>query len=545
MFSYFDLSRIPTLGLIVLAVIAAGYTLRGLWQFSRRFFTPIRHLPGPSRRSWLWGNAAAVLQDDACLCEWTEQFGVAYRLPSMLGKCRLNTIDPRAVGHILSHTDIYPKAEHARTLLRAAIGEGLVVAEGDTHKRQRKIMNPSFAPIQIREATPIFFEISYQLRDVLNELQGMAVSTQGVELDMFAWIGRASLEIIGLAGFGYRFNCLVDESNELFHAYHDMEQELGRNPLTDLLKDRFKFLRRIPGFRNPVMDAALNTTHRVGTELVMKRKAEVFEEMQSKFGQNGKIAGRDVLTALIRANMAAGVSENQQMSDREVLAQISTFIIAGHETSASAVTWTLMSLAQYPEVQGKLREELSLVSQDMPTMDDLNALPYLDIVVKESLRLHSPVHYSLRVAKQDDTIPLLHPIVDRYGRKLDHLRVQAGDFVGVEIMPMNRSTALWGPDAGDFRPDRWNEETTGAKEISGVYAHTLTFIGGPRACIGYRFAITEMKAILFALIREFEFVPVPGKEIAVKNVIVARPYVKGEGTRLQLPLLVKRVSRAA
>ncbi|EJU01811.1 cytochrome P450 [Dacryopinax primogenitus] len=293
------------------------------------------------------------------------------------------------------------------------------------------------------------------------------------------------------------------------------------------------------------MRASQATTRRIGMQLVREKKAAVMQEMERKGDvEKSKIVGRDLLSTLIRANMAADLAPAHRMRDEEVLAQISTFIIAGHETTASGVTWALYSLAQNPEIQEKLRAELSQVSEEAPSMDEVNALPYLDMVVKESLRFHSPVHGTMRVAATDDEIPLAQPVIDEYGKSHDTIKVQAGDYIGVDVILMNKSKALWGEDADKFRPERWEEDLNGANDIPGVYSHLMSFIGGPRACIGYRFSIIEAKALLFVLLRSFEFAPVPGQEIGIKNVIVARPFVKGQEKSLALPMIIKKVTRS-
>ena len=92
-----------------------------------------------------------------------------------------------------------------------------------------------------------------------------------------------------------------------------------------------------------------------------------------------------------------------------------SFIVAGHETTSTAVTWCLFAMTQAPRVQSKLRDELLSVQTENPSMDELMALPYLDMVVKETLRVHSPVAMTVRVATKDDEIPVAKPYTDRYG----------------------------------------------------------------------------------------------------------------------------------
>ncbi len=93
-----------------------------------------------------------------------------------------------------------------------------------------------------------------------------------------------------------------------------------------------------------------------------------------------------------------------------------SFLLAGHETTSTATTWALYVFCKYPKVQRKLREEFLSVDTETPTMEELNALPYLDLVVHELLRLYPPVTMLVREAKKDDMIPLNEPVIDKYGK---------------------------------------------------------------------------------------------------------------------------------
>jgi cytochrome P450 len=187
--------------------------------------------------------------------------------------------------------------------------------------------------------------------------------------------------------------------------------------------------------------------------------------------------GRDLLSLLVRAN----VSENpaQRLSDDEVLArtctlhvaqipsphpnrtEIPTFIIAGHETTSTATTWALFELAQHPDVQARLRTELRNAPLpgsargneplDAEALAMLDKLPLLDAVVRETLRLRAPVQRAVRVAATPAVIPLAAPFVDRHGVRHDVLHVAAGDQITVPILAVQRSPALWGPDAREWK----------------------------------------------------------------------------------------------
>jgi len=184
---------------------------------------------------------------------------------------------------------------------------------------------------------------------------------------------------------------------------------------------------------------------------------------------------------------------------------------------------------------------LLTVPTDSPSMDDLSALPYLDAVVRETLRVHSPVPSTLRVAVKDDAIPLNTSFVDKYGRTQHSIRVTKGDAIFIPVLAINRAKDIWGEDAAVWRPERWESVPEGANSIPGIWGNQLSFLGGPRACIGYRFALVEMKALLFTLIRAFEFeLAVPAKDVRAKQTVVQRPIVVSEmefGS--QMPLRIK------
>ena len=133
------------------------------------------------------------------------------------------------------------------------------------------------------------------------------------------------------------------------------------------------------------------------------------------------------------------------------LVEVPTFLVAGHETTSGATMWCLFALSQAADVQRKLRAELLAVGTDTPTMDELNALPYLDAVVRETMRVHAPVPSSIRIATRDDVIPLSTPYVDVHGQVHDAVRVSKGTPIFIPILAINRSKALWGEDAHEFK----------------------------------------------------------------------------------------------
>jgi len=421
-------------------------------------------------------------------------------------------------------------------------------------------------------------------------------------VDVLAWLARATLDVIGEAGFGYEFHSLAsaakrgeekegESENELARAFGVIFSAARKFRVITVLQAWFPGLRRLSR-ESAAQREARETMRRIGLSLVEQRHAEVTKEQAAALRgadahpkQQSEIEhttdGRDLLSVLIRSNLSSVPS--QRLSLEETLCQISTFLSAGHETSSSALTWALYALARAPDVQGRLRHELhaismpvvSLVSGSPSPADTIAAIldqPYLDAVVREALRLHAPVTSTMRVAGVDDVVPVSRPFLDRHGRACDAIRMRKGDIITVPIQAMNKSREVWGEDAEAFRPERWlladekgehwsDDEPEGEEKVRregkpgrgqkkagapGLWGNMLTFgngnpVNGNRACIGFRFAINEIKIFLYVLLHDIDFSIDPTVEIEKKVNVVTRPAVKSEQHMgNQMPLNVRR-----
>ncbi|KZP27709.1 cytochrome P450 [Athelia psychrophila] len=504
-----------------------------------RWTSPLLLLPGPKNESVFWGNLTEILKSDNNTefhNVWFREHGMSLYYRDLLGIPVLCTKDNRAMAHILSHSDIYQKPGELRTVLARIFGEGLLVVEGAHHKQQRKIMNPAFGATQIRALTNVFTEKALMLRDRWSS--EMSTDPKGTRIDVLKWLNLTTLDVIGQAGFNYQFDALDPASplNELNEAFKNLFNATQHFSILFLLQEYIPILRIIPTVAEKQIKFAQKTMASVGAKLLEDAKVNAAAD------KDNTQVDRDLLTLLVKANMAVQGGGGQKLSDVDVLAQVPTFLVAGHETTSSATTWALFALAKLPSAQSRLRDECLDLATDSPTMDELNSLAYLDCVVKEVMRVHAPVPSTNRAAVQDDVIPLDEPWVDEQGVKHYSIKIAKGDSVSILIGCMNQSEEVWGPDAATFRPERWESaETLAPNGIPGVCGNQLTFLAGPRSCIGYRFALAEMKAILYTLVRAFEFdLAVPAEDIIFKQSIVSRPIVTSErDAGNQMPLLVK------
>ncbi|KAJ7254987.1 cytochrome P450 [Mycena haematopus] len=527
---------------------AGAYTLyRILRSLYRELTSPWRYLRGPPSTHWFYGNLKELMDDENSGLEerWLQQYGRTSRFQSILGVRMLHIADTKAIHHFLSNTHIYQMPEASRFSLGRIVGPGVLVVEGDVHKQQRKIMNPAFGAPQVRALTDIFVDKSIQLRDIW---AAQAAKSEGIaRVEVLSWLSKATLDIIGLAGFNYKIDALGAEGdappNELAEAFEAVFAAETGLSVARVLQMMFPVLRRLP-LDDKRIATAQATMKRIGRQLLTDSKRASAEDGTFET-ETGRVR-RDLLTLLVRANTSKELPANQQLSDEDVIAQVPTFLVAGHETTSTAVTWALFALTQNSGAQTRLRDELLAVSTDRPTMDELNALPYLDCVVRETLRVYPPVPATSRIALREDVVPLSTPVTDINGQIHETLRIRKGEALHIPITALNRDFEIWGPDALEYIPERWDTPPPGASAIPGVWGHMLTFLGGPRSCIGFRFSLVEMKALLFTLIRAFEFeLAVPVGEIGKKTTaIVQRPMLKTDrAAGSQLPLLVKLVVR--
>ncbi|KIY71740.1 cytochrome P450 [Cylindrobasidium torrendii FP15055 ss-10] len=548
--------------LFVCAACAAGllYMLRGLASLVlRQYRSPLHKLPGPSCTSRIVGNLKEMHnQENTGLFEqWRLQHGSSFAYSGFLGGPRLMTFDPVAVAHILGNAYDYPKPSFIRDGL-AAMGagdQGLLTTEGEVHKKQRKILSPAFSPTSLRSLSPIFWDKARQLRDIWAELSD---SPKPQRIDALSYLSRAMLDIIGLAGFGYRFDVLGSDDavghTELAKAFGVIFSTSKSFKIMAILQEWFPVL-RIFRRNSGTMATAKANMRRIGLQLIDERQQAAADEMSGKAASivgEKTVLGKDILSVLIRSSLAK--APTQQMNREEILCQISTFMAAGHETTANAVTWCLYALVTNPDTQRKLRTELQKLGVGVGAdriEDAVMQCEYLDWVVKETLRLHSPVTTTMRVCQRDeDEIPVDVTdggYLDRSGVVRHSIRVKKGDIITIPIQAINKSVAFWGDDANSFRPERWAKPFWRSKSIPGLYSNVMTFLNGNttngnRSCIGYQFALFELKIFLYVLVTDLEFSIDPTTIIEKQVNVITRPFVKSEpALGNQLPIYIKRV----
>ncbi|CDO76298.1 hypothetical protein BN946_scf184917.g14 [Trametes cinnabarina] len=458
-----------------------------LWKVFRQCVvkSAFENIPGPPSESFIFGNLKQLLALDS----WNyhdylvENFPGIARLRGPLGSDILYVFEPRALHHILVKDQyIYEEARFFISLLTDCF-------IGEHHRKQRKMLNPVFSPKHMRHMIPIFYDVTQRLgRAMEGQVKGGAT-----ELDVSAWMGRTALEIVGQAGLGYSFDPLVSEKPDEYAS---------------ALKG-FNLWRKILRF---VPHEGVRGLMRVA-DVLWKRSGEIYAQKKEALQQGDAAVaqqvgeGKDIMSILLKANMEA--SGEDKLEEQELIGQMNAFILAAMDTTSNALGLILTRLAEYPDVQQKLREEiLEAGAHKGLDFDALMNLPFLEAVCRETLRIHAPVTQVFRETRKDVILPLVEPIRGVDGTMIHEIYVPKNTTVVAGLLNCNRWKALWGNDAYEWKPERWLSPLPPAvseAKVPGVYSNLMTFLGGGRACIGFKFSQLEMKVVLSVLLSKFIF----------------------------------------
>ncbi|KAG1885876.1 cytochrome P450 [Suillus fuscotomentosus] len=497
-------------------------------------------LLGPPRTSLVYGVSRdlAISQDSAAMYErWTTEYGVVYMIPSVLGQTTVVLCDPRAIAHFYAReTRTYVQTPLSLALLESSVGKGLIWSHGETHRRQRKALTPAFSNAAIRKLTSVFYDSAYKAKGQWDNVIESSKDDDAV-IEVQNWMNHISLDTVGIAGFSHDFGALDGKPasvTEVFDTFGSNQKASAVNEVFILLASVFPIILKIPSKRQNLFKKLSVTMGQISNELLIRSR----REKDVSIGEGGQ--ENSIIGLLIKSE---GQDAELHMSEEEVIAQMRLLLLAGYETTSISLTWALIELSRHPDVQTRLREELLAFGPD-PTYDQLKAnLPYLDAIVHEILRLHPSVPEITRLAAADDVIPLSEPVRMASGNMTNSISVAKGTLITISIGAINRSSTIWGPDAKEFKPDRWLTEdgiSGKAKEVQG-HRHLLTFVDGPRTCLGKDFAIMEFKTVLSVLVKNFVFEMQDGPDtpVEVARGVLPRPRVVGEdGTGV--PLRIRR-----
>jgi cytochrome P450 len=389
--------------------------------------------------------------------------------------------DPGCIEEILvKKADSFHKDRTSRLLSRV-LGKGLLVNEGDSWRRQRRLIQPAFHQRQLE---------AYAVRMVEAIARAAAGWRAGEVRNVHEEMMRVTLTIVAEALFG---TDLSASAAELGQTISDLMEQFSRMLG---LAARFQPPARVPTPANRRLRASTRKVDTVVLGVIEARR-------------RSDTATDDLLSLLIRARDEDGGS----MTDQQVRDEAMTLFLAGHETTALALTYALYLLALDPERQERLAEELGRVlGGRAPTLADLERLPYTEGVVLESMRLYPPAWGMGRQAWADVEIGGW-----RYPK--------GAEFVISPWVVHRDGRGFQDPEA--FRPERWENDLWHRLPRFAYFP----FGGGPRVCIGNRFAMMEAKLVLAVAAQRFRFTPTVATSLSLLPSATLRPR---HGVRLQL-----------
>ncbi|KAI0521079.1 cytochrome P450 [Xylaria bambusicola] len=492
---------------IVAVIFLVNYAFAALfWGFIYpRFLSPLRRLKGP--RNFISLAHRTLIEKDRpggdLFLELVKQYPNEEILNLTAFDYQVVVTSPRLLPDLLVHRPYdFIKPPKLSGLLRHVLGDGLIMVEGDQHKFLRKNSMPAFGRRHIKDLYPMMWNKSVLMCEVLDEALETGEGKNTGVVDLANWTSRVTLDIIGVAGMGREFNMLKKAEDPILGIYEQLLEPAAEKLLFAMTSIVFglNFVRLLPWKMNSLFRTLTTTLSDFCMPMIHEKKDAILKSKDDHF---------DILSLLIKSG---------NFTDPQLRDQLLTFLAAGHETTSSALSWACYLLSKHQDMQEKLREEIRQALPEHMEIDKttdlagiLEPLPILNGIMNETLRLYPTVPLTLRQAARDTN--------------LGTQAIPEGVTVVLSMWQMNRSPELWGPDAGEFRPERWI--TAGKPNSNGGadsnYEFT-TFLHGPRSCIGQNFAKAEMRCLLASMIRTFSWdLAMDESKILPKGAITIKP----------------------
>ncbi|XP_062203625.1 cytochrome P450 CYP94D108-like [Phragmites australis] len=428
----------------------------------------------------LLGHLPAFLKNRHRFLDWSTELIVAspehrmgFWIPGM--RTGIVTGNPADVEHVLrANFTNYPKGEHAISMLEDFLGHGLFNSDGEQWLWQRKNASHQFSKRSLRK-----FVADVVQAEVANRLLPLFRRDSGV-LDMQDVLERFAFDTICMVAFGHDPCCLAD-GGVLAEAKSDFMRTFGE--AQDLIVGRFL---------DPVeVSWKIKKCLNVGTE---RRLKKAIADIHG-FAMDIVRARRQSASVEDRDDVLSRFVASDEHSDEVLRDIVLSFLIAGRETTSSALTWFFWLVSSRPDVVARVVDEVRAVRESTGTrpgepfgFDALRDMHYLHAALTESMRLYPPAPIDSQSCAADDTLP-------------DGTHVGAGWSVTYSAYAMGRLAAIWGEDCAEYKPERWLG-ADGAFRPESPFRFTV-FHAGPRMCLGKEMAYVQMKSIVASVLEEF------------------------------------------
>ena len=380
--------------------------------------------------------------------------------------------NPDYIEHVLLNRDIYTKVQEGG-MLRILLGNGLLTSEGDFWLKQRRLIQPVFHKNRLERFVE---KISESTDEMLVEWH----KKNDEPVDVYNEMNRVTLDIVGKTLFSANVKDEFDKVN------------LALTKIMTAIRNRSRFMRFPLWFPLP---SHLRIQH--NQKILDETIAEIITQRK---GEMGKFD--DLLTMLMEVEDA---DTRERMTDKQLRDEVLTIFLAGHETTANSLAFTLYLLSKNAEAKKKMQQEIdAVIGTGEITFEKLQRLEYTTMVIKESMRLYPPAWMIPREAAKDDVI--------------GGYQIKKGDKVLTSPYAMQRSPRYWSKPE-EFIPERFTAEKM--KDMP-RYAY-FPFGGGARLCVGNNFAMMEMQIVLAKICRQFDFSIPADFELELLPLITLRP----------------------
>ncbi|VVB05903.1 unnamed protein product [Arabis nemorensis] len=397
--------------------------------------------------------------------------------------------------------ECFPKGERFISFLEDFLGRGIFNSDGEVWWKQRKTASYEFNTRSLRDfvMTNVSVEINTRLVPVLT-----AATTAGKLIDVQDTLERFAFDNICRLAFNVDSGCLGDDGAagvEFMRAFTTASEIISKR-FQSLVSYSWKIKRKLNIGSEILLKESIVIVHKFADEIVRNRIDQ---------GRTSSKKNEDLLSRFIG---------NEEMNSPELLRDIViSFILAGRDSTSSALSWFFWLLSMHPEVEHKILQELKSIRErtgkrfgEVFGFEDLKLMNYLHAAITESLRLYPPVPLDQLSCVEDNVLP-------------------DGTFVGKDwgisysAYVMGRMESIWGKDCDRFDPERWIDETSGGFRGENPYKFPV-FHAGPRMCLGKEMAYIQMKSIVAAVLERF-VVEVPGKEERPEMLLSVTLRIKG------------------
>ncbi|XP_062859604.1 cytochrome P450 4F3 [Trichomycterus rosablanca] len=474
--------------LLIIVLLILVFKTRLAWKRSN-----LSGFAVPPQRNWLLGHMGMIRTDEVGLQEVddlvrTYRHSCAWFLGPFYDIVRFfhpDYIKPL----LLAPATMTFKDEVFYGFMRPWLGQSLLLNNGKEWSRQRRLLTPAFHFDILKNYVSIFNSST----NVMHEKWRRLLAEGKNELDMFEHVSLMTLDSLLKCTFSYDSHCQDQEkSSEYISAIYELSELVVKRQRYVPHHWEWLYKRSAEGKR---FHQACEIVHNFTAAVVQERRAQILHQKPSESrAQDDQPTGYKRRSAdFIEVLLLSKDESGEGLSDEEIKAQADTFMFAGHDTTASGISWVLYNLAMHQEYQDRCRSEINHLLNGRDTeelvWDDLSELPFTTMCIKESLRLHSPVPTFTRYYSQDMKVP---------GERT----VPQGSICLISVYGTHHNPDVW-PNPEVYDPTRFDPDKT--KQRS-PYAF-IPFSAGPRNCIGQSFAMAEIRVVVALTLRRFRLLP--------------------------------------